>query len=187
MEPFLVSMAVIAAAEFGDKTQLLALLLGGRFPRPLPIVLGMLASPLFNYTIACTLGLWLREQLNSQVLHWGLGVLFLAIALWFLHLDRSDSTPRLFGRFGPFGTSFFTFFLSEMGDKTQVATVILAAKFNALIPVIAGTTLGVMLVNTPVIVLGNAAGTRLPVRAVRLIGAAIFGGLGVLALSGIRI
>ncbi len=186
MEAFLISMAVVAAAEFGDKTQLLALVFAARFQRPLPIVLGMLVSTVVNYTMACTLGLWLREQLNSQVLHWSLGVLFLAVALWFLHLDRSDSTPRLFGQFGPFGTSFVTFFLSEMGDKTQIATVVLAAKFNALIPVIAGTTLGVMLVNTPVIVLGNAAGTRLPVRAVRLIGAAIFGGLGVLVLSGIR-
>ncbi|HET6465509.1 MAG TPA: TMEM165/GDT1 family protein [Nitrospiria bacterium] len=186
MEAFLISMMAVAAAEFGDKTQFLALLFGARFRRPLPIILGMLTSTAVNHTMACALGLWLREHLNTQVLHWSLGLLFLAVALWFLHLDRQESEPRLFGQFGPFGTSFITFFLTEMGDKTQIATIVLAAKFNAMIPVIVGTTLGVLLVNAPVIVLGNAAGTRLPVRAVRLIGAAIFGGLGVLALSGIR-
>jgi putative Ca2+/H+ antiporter (TMEM165/GDT1 family) len=184
VEAFLISMMAVAAAEFGDKTQFLALLFGARFRRPLPIVLGMLASSVVNYTIACTLGVWLRDNLNGQLLHWGLGVLFLAVAIWFLQPDRQESEPRVFGRFGAFGTAFVTFFLTEMGDKTQIAAVILAVKFNTLIPVIAGTTLGVMLVNTPVIVLGNAAGTRLPVRAVRFIGAAIFGGLGVLSLSG---
>ncbi|HTN44581.1 MAG TPA: TMEM165/GDT1 family protein [Nitrospiria bacterium] len=184
MDAFLISMAVIAAAEFGDKTQFLALLFGARFRRPLPIILGMLGSSIANYTLACTLGLWLRNHLDGSVLHWILGVLLIAVAFWFLVPDRSEGEPRIFGRFGAFGTAFLTFFLTEMGDKTQIAAVILAAKFNALIPVIIGTTVGVMLVNAPIIVLGNAVGTRLPVRAVRLIGAGIFGGLGVLSLSG---
>jgi len=184
LEAFLISTTVIAAAEFGDKTQFLALLFGARFQRPLPIILGMLASSIANYTLACTLGLWLRDRLNGPFLHWSLGLLFLAVAIWFLRPDGQESEPRIFGGFGAFGTSFITFFLTEMGDKTQIASVILAAKFNMLIPVIAGTTLGVMLVNTPVIVLGKAAGTRLPIRAVRVIGAVIFGGMGLLVLSG---
>jgi putative Ca2+/H+ antiporter (TMEM165/GDT1 family) len=184
VEAFLISTAVIAAAEFGDKTQFLALLFGARYRRPLSIILGMLASSIANYTLACTFGLWLRNHLDGSVLHWSLGILLIAVAFWFLVPDRSEGEPRIFGGFGAFGTAFLTFFLTEMGDKTQIAAVILAAKFNALIPVIAGTTVGVMLVNAPVILLGNAVGTRLPVRAVRLIGAAIFGGLGLLALSG---
>ena len=184
MEAFLISMMAVAAAEFGDKTQFLALLFAARFRRPLPIILGMMASSVANYTLACTLGVWIRDHLNGQYLHWSLGLLFLGVAIWFLQPERQESEPRVFGRFGAFGTAFVTFFLTEMGDKTQIAAVILAVKFNTLIPVIAGTTLGVMLVNTPIIVLGNAAGTRLPVRAVRFIGAAIFGGLGVLSLSG---
>jgi putative Ca2+/H+ antiporter (TMEM165/GDT1 family) len=184
MEAFLISVTVIAAAEFGDKTQFLALLFGARYQRPFPIILGMLTSTVVNHTLACVLGLWLRNHLNAQALHWSLGVLFLAVAIWFLYPDHSDSEPRIFGRFGPFGTAFITFFLAEMGDKTQIATIMLAAKFNMLIPIIAGTTLGVMVVNAPVIVLGNAIGTRLPIRAVRLICAAIFGGMGLLALSG---
>jgi len=185
MEAFLISMMAVAAAEFGDKTQFLALLFGARFRRPLPVVLGMLTSTAVNHTLACAVGLWLREHLNSQLLHWSLGLLFLAVAIWFLHLDRQKGEPRLFGSFGPFWTAFITFFLTEMGDKTQIATIVLAAKFNTLIPIIFGTTLGVMLVNAPVIVLGNAVGSRLPVRAVRVVGAAIFGGLGILALSGV--
>jgi putative Ca2+/H+ antiporter (TMEM165/GDT1 family) len=184
LETFLISMTVIAAAEFGDKTQFLALQFGARFQRPLPIILGMLASSIANYTLACALGLWFRDRLNDQFLHWSLGLLFLAVAIWFLRPDRQGGEPRVYGGLGAFGTAFVTFFLSEMGDKTQIATVLLAAKFNALAPVIAGATLGVMLVNAPVIVLGNAVGARLPVRAVRLIGAAIFGGMGLLALSG---
>ena len=186
MEAFLISMMAVAAAEFGDKTQFLALLFGARFRRPLPIILGMLSSTVVNHTLACVLGLWLREHLNGQVLHWSLGILFLAVAIWFLRLDRNEqkNEPKLFGNAGPFWTAFITFFLTEMGDKTQIATVMLAAKFNTLVPVIFGTTVGIMLINGPVIILGNVAGTRLPVRAVRLVGAAIFGGLGVLSLSG---
>jgi len=186
VEAFLISMMAVAAAEFGDKTQFLALLFGARFQRPLPIILGMLISTVVNYTMACALGLWIRDHLSIQVLHWSLGLLFLAVALWFLQPDRGGGVdpPRLFGRFGPFGTSFLTFFLTEMGDKTQIATVILAAKFNTWIPVIAGTTMGILLVNAPVIALGSVVSARLPVRTVRFVGAAIFGGLGVLALSG---
>jgi putative Ca2+/H+ antiporter (TMEM165/GDT1 family) len=144
----------------------------------------MLTSIVVNYTIACTLGLWFRDRLNDQFLHWSLGLLFLTVAIWFLRPDRQDSEPKIFGGFGAFGTAFLTFFLAEMGDKTQIATVVLAVKFNTLIPVIVGAALGVMLVNAPVILLGNAVGTRLPVRAVRIIGAVIFGGLGLLVLSG---
>ena len=189
MEAFFISMMAVAAAEFGDKTQFLALLFGARFRRPFPIISGMLISTVVNHTMACAIGLWLRDHLATQLLRWSLGLLFLAVALWFLHPDRGGGgdPPRLFGRFGAFGTSFLTFFLTEMGDKTQIATVILAAKFNSLIPVIAGTTLGIMLVNAPVIALGSVVATQLPVRAVKFIGAAIFGGLGVLALSGFGI
>jgi Ca2+/H+ antiporter, TMEM165/GDT1 family len=184
VEAFLISMMAVAAAEFGDKTQFIALLFGARFRRPIPIILGMLASSVANYTLACTLGVWLRDRLDGPLLHWGLGLLFLAVAIWFLRPEHQGEEPKIIGRFGPFGTAFVTFFLTEMGDKTQIAAVMLAVKFNLLLPVIAGTTVGVMLVNAPVIAFGTTVGTRLPVRAVRFVGAAIFGGLGFLALSG---
>jgi putative Ca2+/H+ antiporter (TMEM165/GDT1 family) len=188
VEAFLISMAAVAAAEFGDKTQFLVLLLGARFQCSVPILLGILASTILNYTLACSLGLWLGDHVDGRTLHWSVGVLFLAVAFWCLRPEtpEENKTVKLFGRFGAFGTAFVTSFLTEMGDKTQIATVILSVKFNALIPVIAGATAGVILVNTPVILLGDTMGARLPVRAVRLAGAAIFGGLGLLALSGIR-
>ena len=186
MEAFLVSTGLVALAEMGDKTQLLSLLLAARFRKPWPIVLGILVATLANHALAGALGTWVTRVLGPDLLRWVLGASFLAMAAWMLIPDQLDegegggAAPRL----GVFGTTLLAFFLAEMGDKTQIATVMLAAQYQAWAWVVAGTTLGMMLANAPVVWLGEAITRRVPIRVVHLVSAAIFAGLGLFALLG---
>lgn len=184
MEAFLVSTGVVALGEMGDKTQLLAFLLAARFKRPLPIILGILAATLVNHTLAGSLGAWIAAQLGPNILRWVIGVSFIAMAGWMLIPDKfeEESAGRNQLRFGVFGTTLITFFLAEMGDKTQIATVALAARYHDLIPVVAGTTLGMMLADVPAVFLGGTFAKKVPMRLVHGIAAAIFALLGVLTL-----
>ena len=186
MEAFLVSTGIVALAEIGDKTQLLALLLAARFRKPWPIVLGIFVATVANHALAGALGAWVTTQLGPQVLRWILGLSFIAMAVWMLIPDKldADAAPQSM-RFGVFGTTVALFFLAEMGDKTQIATVMLAARYDAFFSVVAGTTLGMMLANAPVVWLGERVTRLLPLRTVHIVSAMIFLGLGLLALFGV--
>jgi len=184
-QAFLVSTGVVALSEIGDKTQLLALLLAARFRKPLPIILGILVATLANHAGASALGNWLTRTLDPQWLRWGLGASFLAVAVWMLIPDKVDELKTSgTSRLGVFGITTLAFFLAEMGDKTQIATVMLAAKFDSLWIVTAGTTLGMMLANVPAVLLGDRVMDWLPVQWVHRIAAAVFALLGVLVLAG---
>jgi Ca2+/H+ antiporter, TMEM165/GDT1 family len=183
MEAFFVSTGIVALAEMGDKTQLLSLVLAARFRKPWPIVLGIFVATLFNHALAGALGTWVTTALGPDVLRWVLGGSFIAMAIWMLIPDKldegdGDAAPR----YGVFVTTLVAFFLAEMGDKTQVATVMLAARFDAWAPVVAGTTLGMMLANAPVVWFGDQITRKVPIRLVHIVGAVIFLVLGVLAL-----
>ena len=181
LEAFLVSTGLVALAEIGDKTQLLALLLACRFRKPIPIVLGILVATLANHAFAGAIGSWITTLLGPELLRWILGVSFLAMAAWMLVPDQIDDTAAASTRFGVFGTTLIAFFLAEMGDKTQIATVALAAQY-ASFWVVAGTTLGMMIANVPVVFLGDRAAKKLPLKLVHGIAAAIFAALGLLVL-----
>ena len=183
MQAFLVSTGIVALAEMGDKTQLLSLVLAARFRKPWPIVLGIFVATLVNHALAGALGSWVTSALGPDVLRWVLGGSFIAMAVWMLIPDRIDDdqgggTPR----FGVFGATVIAFFLAEMGDKTQIATVMLAAQFNAWAAVVMGTTLGMIIANAPVVWFGDAITRKVPIRAVHVVGAIVFLVLGVLAL-----
>jgi len=185
MEAFLISTGIVALAEMGDKTQLLSLLLAARFRKPWPIVLGILVATLANHALAGAVGSWVTTLLGPQVLRWVLGLSFMAMAVWMLIPDKlddegGDDAPRM----GVFMTTVVAFFLAEMGDKTQIATVMLAAQYQSWAWVVAGTTLGMMLANAPVVWLGDAITRRVPIRLVHLVSAVIFAALGALALLG---
>ncbi len=184
MEAFLVSTGIVALAEMGDKTQLLALLLAARFRKPWPIVLGILAATLINHAMTGALGAWVTTQISLHMLRWILAVSFFAMAVWMLIPDKLDEgdVNRAPPRFGVFGTTLILFFLAEMGDKTQIATVMLAARFDAYAWVVAGTTAGMLLANAPVVWLGERVTRLLPLRAVHVVSSVIFAGLGVAAL-----
>jgi putative Ca2+/H+ antiporter (TMEM165/GDT1 family) len=173
VEAFFISAGVIALAELGDKTQLLAILLATRFRAPLPIILGILAATLFNHTLAAWLGTYIGAWLGEN-LRWILAVSFFAMGIWALLPDSLDKQPRLFEKFGAFGATLISFFLIEMGDKTQLATMALAARFHTVIPVAAGTTLGMMIADVPAVYLGDIVATRIPLKLMRFIAAAIF-------------
>jgi len=183
MEAFLVSTGIVALAEMGDKTQLLALILAARFKKPWPIVAGILVATLVNHALAGAAGAWITTLIGPQMLRWILGVSFLAMAAWMLVPDKieadEDGKPS---RFGVFFTTVLVFFLAEMGDKTQIATVMLAARYDAIVSVVAGTTLGMMLANAPVVWLGERVTRLVPLRAVHIVSALIFAGLGLAAL-----
>jgi putative Ca2+/H+ antiporter (TMEM165/GDT1 family) len=184
LEAFLVSTGIVALAEMGDKTQLLALLLAARFRKPWPIVAGILVATLANHAAAGAVGAWIQTVVSPSTLRIVLGVSFLAMAVWMLIPDKidddaGDKAPRL----GVFGTTLVLFFLAEIGDKTQIATVMLAARYEAALAwVVSGTTLGMMLANAPAVWLGEKLTKRVPVRAVHLVSAAIFTVLGIAAL-----
>jgi putative Ca2+/H+ antiporter (TMEM165/GDT1 family) len=183
MEAFLVSTGIVALAEMGDKTQLLALILAARFRKPWPIVWGIFVATIANHALAGAAGAWVTTVLGPDVLRWVLGASFIAMAVWMLIPDSVDDeeasgTPR----FGVFGTTLVAFFLAEMGDKTQVATVMLAAQYQAWGWVVAGTTLGMMLANAPVVWLGDKITKLVPLRVVHVVSALIFLGLGLFAL-----
>jgi putative Ca2+/H+ antiporter (TMEM165/GDT1 family) len=186
MNAFLISTGIVALAEMGDKTQLLSLVLAARFRKPWPIVLGILVATLANHALAGALGAWVTTWLGPDVLRWVLGGSFLAMAVWMLIPDKLDEdaedskAPRL----GVFGTTVLAFFLAEMGDKTQIATVMLAAQYQAWLWVVAGTTLGMMIANAPVVWFGDKITRLVPIRIVHLVSAAVFAVLGALALLG---
>lgn len=186
MDSFLVSTGVVALAEIGDKTQLLAFLLAARFKKPLPIVLGILVATLANHGLAGALGAWITQLLSPQVLRWVLGLGFLAMAAWTMVPDGiEEEETSIASRFGVFGATLVTFFLAEMGDKTQVATVALAAHYAAPLWVIAGTTLGMLIADVPAVFLGDRLAGRIPMKLVHGIAAAVFVALGVAALLGV--
>ncbi len=183
MQAFLVSTGIVALAEMGDKTQLLALVLAARFRKPWPIVLGIFVATIANHALAGALGAWFTTLIGPQALRWILGVSFIAMAAWMLipdKLDEGDDSGA--PRFGVFGTTVLAFFLAEMGDKTQIATVMLVAQYQAYFWVVAGTTLGMMLANAPVVWLGERVTRLVPLRVVHVVSALIFAGLGALAL-----
>ena len=187
MEAFLVSILVVAVGEIGDKTQLLALLLASRLRAPVAIVLGILCATLANHALAGLVGVGLSRWLGPTVLRWLIGVSFLALAGWALVPDRAedDDKARPVGALGAFGTTVVCFFLAEMGDKTQLATVALAAQYDRLVAVVAGTTMGMMIADVPAVLLGNFAAHRIPFKLVRLVAAALFAALGLLAIAGV--
>jgi putative Ca2+/H+ antiporter (TMEM165/GDT1 family) len=183
MEAFLISTGIVALAEMGDKTQLLSLVLAARFRKPWPIVLGILAATLANHALAAAAGSWVTTVLSPQVLRWILGGSFIAMAAWMMIPDRLDEGESdKVSKLGVFGTTLVAFFLAEMGDKTQVATIMLAAQYKTWAPVVAGTTLGMLLANAPVVWFGDAVTRRVPIRLVHLVSAAIFAALGVATL-----
>ena len=185
MEALLVSTGVVALAEIGDKTQLLAFILAARFKRPWPIILGILVATLANHALAGALGAWILATVNPVWLRWALGLSFLAMAVWTLIPDKiEEDETRLARRFGVFGATLIAFFLAEMGDKTQIATVAMAARYSDVLLVVLGTTLGMMLANVPAVLIGDKLAGRLPIRLVHGIAALIFAGLGVATLLG---
>jgi putative Ca2+/H+ antiporter (TMEM165/GDT1 family) len=186
LEALLISTGVVALAEVGDKTQLLALVLAARFRKPVPIILGILVATVANHALAGLAGAWIADFLGPEALRWVLGLSFVAMALWTLvpdHLDGEEGAPA--PRFGVFITTLVAFFLVEMGDKTQVATVALAARYDALASVVLGTTLGMMVANVPAVMLGEAAAKKLPMTLVHAIAALIFLVLGITVLAGL--
>ena len=183
LEALLVSTLVVAVGELGDKTQLLTLVLAARYRKPWPIIAGILVATLANHTVAAWIGQWVRDTVSPDVLRWGLALSFFAVAAWALKPDQFDETdaPPVSDR-NVFAVTVVAFFLAEIGDKTQIATAMLAAKFDSLVAVVAGTTLGMLLVDAPTAFLGDAAAKRIPFRAVRIAAAALFAGLGVWVL-----
>lgn len=184
MEAFLISTGIVALAEIGDKTQLLAFILAAKFRKPLPIVIGILVATLANHAFAGALGSWITSLMGPETLRWVLGISFIGMAIWTLIPDKFGEEDAKLTRFGVFSTTLVAFFLAEMGDKTQVATVALAAQYRTFFSVVAGTTLGMMIANVPAVLLGGRIAHRMPVRLVHSIAAAIFATLGVATLFG---
>ena len=186
MDAFLVSTGVVALAEIGDKTQLLAFLLAARFKKPLPIVAGILAATILNHGLAGALGGWIGANIGPEILRWILGLSFLAMAAWVMVPDKiEDEETHIARRLGVFGATFVTFFLAEMGDKTQLATVALAAHYAAPVAVVIGTTLGMLIADVPAVFVGNRFAAKIPMKLVHSIAAGIFAVMGVLTLFGI--
>ena len=187
MTAFLVSTGAVALAEIGDKTQLLALLLALRFRRPVPILAGISLATLANHGLAGLAGAWLGSLLDGDGLRWALAASFIAVALWTLVPDAMEKDPSAVRPGSAFLVTLVSFFLVEIGDKTQVATVVLAARFDALAAVVLGTTAGLLLANIPVVLFGHAVARRVPLRAVRLAAAAVFALLGAAVLVDLAI
>ena len=173
-EALLVSTGIVTLAEIGDKTQLLAFILAARFRKPLPIIAGILVATLLNHALAAVVGQHVASYFSDTTLLWLLAVSFLAVAAWTLIPDSMDEESSLLSQYGPFIASLVAFFVAEMGDKTQVATVMLAAQYPALLAVIAGTTLGMLLANVPVVLISNFTAARLPLVLIRRLAALCF-------------
>jgi putative Ca2+/H+ antiporter (TMEM165/GDT1 family) len=184
MEAFFVSGGIVALAEIGDKTQLLAFLLAAKFRKPLPIVLAIFVATIANHAFAAAVGTWITFMMGPNMLRWVLGVSFLAMAAWTLVPDKLDEGDAKLAKYGVFMTTLIAFFFAEMGDKTQVATVALAARYDSLIAVVAGTTFGMMLANVPAVYLGEKIANRVSLKLVHGIAAAVFALLGVATLLG---
>lgn len=183
MEAFLVSAGVVALAEIGDKTQLLAFVLAARYRRPWPIIAGIVTATLVNHAIAGAFGAWVVRLLGPEILKWVLALSFFAMAAWTLIPDKApDEDEKRARRFGVYGTTVVSFFLAEMGDKTQVATVALAARYASFYWVVAGTTTGLLLADVPAVLLGDRLAGRLPTRAVHVVATLMFIVLGVALL-----
>lgn len=182
MQTFLLATGLVAVAEIGDKTQLLSLVLAARFRKPWPIVAGIALATLLNHAAAAALGSWVTTHVPADWLRWILGLSFIAMAGWALVPDRLDEGAQQVGRFGVFLTTLVAFFIAEIGDKTQVATIALAAQDGVFVAVVAGTTLGMLIANVPVVFLGERLTRRLPLRAIRGVAAALFAVLGALVL-----
>lgn len=186
MDALLISTGVVALAEIGDKTQLLAFLLAARFKKPLPIILGILVATLLNHGMAGALGAWLTSLVSPQIMRWVLGASFLAMALWTLVPDSFDEAEaKTADQVGVFSATVVTFFLAEMGDKTQLATIALAAHYATPITVIAGTTLGMMIADVPAVFVGDRFAAKIPMKLVRAVAAGLFAVLGILTLLGV--
>jgi putative Ca2+/H+ antiporter (TMEM165/GDT1 family) len=185
MEAFLISTASVAVGELGDKTQLLSLILATRLRRPIPIIAGIFVATLLNHLGACLVGEWVGTLITPQVLRWVLGISFLAVAAWALIPDKMDGEVKTRDAYGVFVLTAITFFLAEMGDKTQIVALALAAKYDNLVAVVAGTTLGMMIVNIPTVLFAERATRWIPLKIVRVVAAAIYAVLGILTLLGI--
>lgn len=186
MESLLVSTGVVALAEMGDKTQLLAFILAARFKKPLPIILGILVATVLNHGLAGALGTWITATLSPDVLRWVLGLSFLGMAIWTMIPDKiKEEETNIASRLGVFGATLITFFLAEMGDKTQIATVAMAAHYAQPLLVVIGTTLGMLIADVPAVFVGDKFAARIPMKLVHTIAAAIFAVLGLLVLFGI--
>ena len=185
LESLLVSTGVVALAEVGDKTQLLAFLLAARFKKPLPIIAGIFVATLVNHALAAALGGWLTSAVDQRILRWVLGLSFIAMGIWTLKPDQIDENDtRVAQRFGVFGATTIAFFIAEMGDKTQLATIAMAAHYAAPVTVALATTAGMMIANVPAVYIGEKLAAKIPMRLVHRIAAAIFAALGVLTLLG---
>ncbi|TZF89810.1 TMEM165/GDT1 family protein [Cognatilysobacter lacus] len=185
MESLFVSTGVVALAEIGDKTQLLAFILAARFKKPLPIIAGILVATLVNHGLAGALGAWITTSVSPEIMRWVLGISFLGMAVWTLIPDKiEEEETKVATRFGIFGATLITFFLAEMGDKTQLATVALAAHYGAPLMVVMGTTLGMLIADVPAVFVGDKLANRIPMKLVHSIAAAIFAVLGMATLLG---
>ncbi|OHC26599.1 MAG: hypothetical protein A3J71_18540 [Pseudomonadales bacterium RIFCSPHIGHO2_02_FULL_60_43] len=183
LESLFVPTFIVALAEIGDKTQLLALLLAARFRKPWPIIWGIVVATLANHFAAGAIGNWVASFFSPATLSWILAASFVAVALWTLIPDKlDDDESSKFKRYGPFLTTLIAFFLAEMGDKTQVATVMLAAQYPYFVLVVIGTTLGMLIANVPVVLAGNFAAERLPLTLIRRVAACAFAALAVYAV-----
>ncbi|CAE6715701.1 TMEM165/GDT1 family protein [Candidatus Nitrotoga fabula] len=185
MEPLLISTGVVALAEIGDKTQLLAFILAARFKKPVPIILGILVATIVNHGLAGALGAWITSAVSPEVLRWVLGLSFLGMAIWTMIPDKiEEEETRVARRFGVFGATLITFFLAEMGDKTQIATVAMAVHYTSPLLVVTGTTLGMLIADVPAVFVGDKLANRIPMRLVHSIAAAIFALMGTATLLG---
>jgi putative Ca2+/H+ antiporter (TMEM165/GDT1 family) len=182
MEAFFVSTAIVAVAEIGDKTQLLALMLAARYRKPVPIILGIFFATLANHALAAWVGAEVAAWVGAETMRWILGATFIVMAGWCLIPDKADAGPQAARQAGAFLATLVAFFIVEIGDKTQIATVALAARFQSLFAVTAGTTIGMLLANAPVVLFGDAIARRLPLRIVRIVAALLFVALGLAAL-----
>jgi putative Ca2+/H+ antiporter (TMEM165/GDT1 family) len=185
MQSLLVSTGVVALAEIGDKTQLLAFILAARFKKPFPIIAGILVATIFNHGLAGALGAWITVTISPDVLRWVLGLSFIGMAVWTMIPDEIEAEETTVARrFGVFGATLITFFLAEMGDKTQLATIAMAAHYATPLLVVIGTTLGMLIADVPAVFVGNQLAARIPMKLVHSIAAAIFALLGVATLLG---
>ena len=185
MESLLISTGVVALAEIGDKTQLLAFILAARFKKPVPIILGILAATIVNHGLAGALGAWITSAVSPDILRWALGLSFIGMAFWTMIPDKiEEEETQVAKRFGVFGATLITFFLAEMGDKTQIATVAMAAHYAAPFMVVIGTTIGMLIADVPAVLVGNKLANKIPMKLVHSIAAAIFALLGVATLLG---
>jgi putative Ca2+/H+ antiporter (TMEM165/GDT1 family) len=185
MEAFLVSTLVVGLAEIGDKTQILSLMLAARFQRPAPIIAGIFFATIANHAAAGLAGTYFGALLNGPWMRWILGVSFLSVAVWALFPDRYEGNDKTMSRWGAFMSTLVAFVLAEIGDKTQIATIGLAARSEQFYPVVAGTTLGMMLANVPAVLAGHKIADKLPVKAIRITAAAVFAVLGIVTLTGV--